>query len=229
MGKLGSLFGLTALSLTPLAAQQTGFLYGEIHHNRYEAPSGEYALTLPVQIDLGGEVVDTPEVVTLQDHVSLHASVACFGLNLSLKRQDETVGRRDFLVGFFRDHVQPQFSQRFTGASIESARFTPELLHGALFVYNLLPGGSMFAERAATLPDGSSPVAKRGNLLFLHSNHVYVISLELAEKVLDPANFKLSAEEQNEVLQKRLLELVGRMTFRTPMEQPEAVNPDTVG
>ncbi len=219
-----------ALAVTHfVSAQQTGFLYGSIADNRYEAPSGEYSLKLPAQIGLAGEVVDTPEVVTLQDHVRLHASVACFGLDIGLKRRDETLGRRDFLVGFFREHVQPQFSQRFAGAKIESARFTPELLHGALFVFNLLPGGSMFGERVVTLPDGSPPVAKRGNLLFLHNNHIYVLSIELAEKVLDPAGFELDEEAQNRVLQERLLELVGRMDFRQPLPLPELDSPDRLG
>ncbi len=219
-----------AAAVLPVAnAQQTGFLYGLLENNRYRAPNGEYTLSLPLRIELGGEVVDTPEVVTLQDHVSLHASVACFGLNLGLKRQDETLGRRDFLVSFFREHVHPQFSQRFEGARIESARFTPELLNGALFVYNLLPGGSMFGERVATLPDGSSPIAKRGNLLFLHNNHIYVLSIELAEKVLDPAGFVMDEEEQNEVLHQRLIELVGRMTFRNPIPLPEIAAPEKLG
>ena len=197
-------------------AAGAGFLYGELENNRYHAPSGEYELTLPMQIETRGTVVDTPEVVTLQNDLGLHASVACFGLNLSLKRQDENLGRRDFLVGFFRDQVQPQFNQRFTGAKIESARFSPELLNGALFVYNLLPGGSMFGDRAPSREDGSSPIAKRGNLLFLHNNHIYVLSMELSEKVLDPAAFTQDIEEQDAILQKRLIELVGRMSFRIP-------------
>ncbi|WP_221032467.1 hypothetical protein [Actomonas aquatica] len=224
-----TLLGATVGASTPLAAQQTPFLYGVLEDNRYEAPSGEYTLTLPSQISLGGEIHDTPEVVTLQDHLALHASVACFGLNLNLKRQDETLGRRDFLVGFFREHVQPQFLQRFAGAEIESARFTPELLNGALFVYNLLPGGSMFGERVPTMEDGSAPVAKRGNLLFLHNNHIYVLSLELAEKVLAPASFDLGPEEQNALLQKRLLELVGRMDFRAPLPLPAQPDTESVG
>ena len=76
----------------------------------------------------------------------------------------------------------------------------------------------MFGDRASNREDGSSPVAKRGNLLFLHNNHIYVISMELSEKVLDPAGFTQDTEEQDTMLQKRLMDLVGRMTFRLPLK-----------
>ena len=210
-----SAFGISGAA--NLMAAGFGFLYGSVEDNRYLSPSGEYSITLPMQIETGGSLVDTPEVVTLQNELGLHASIACFGLNLSLKRQDENLGRRDFLAGFFRSQVQPQFTQRFKGSTIESARFAPDLFGGALFVYNLLPGGSMFGDRAPVGEDGAPPVAKRGNLLFLHNNHIYVLSMELADKVLDPAGFTLNIEEQDALLQKRLIGLVGRMNFRIPL------------
>ncbi len=211
---LGCLFGYATVAA--LSAQST-FTYGLVENNRYKAPSGEYVITLPIQPELGGRITDTPEVVTFQDNVGLHASIACFGLDLVQRRDEETKGRRDYLIWFFGQHVQRQFRERFDGASIESARFIPELLDGALLVYNLLPGGSMFNERVPTGQDGAAPVAKRGNLLFLHHHHLYVVSIELAEKVLDPSSFSLSVAEQDEVLRKRLLELVGRMSFNPPL------------
>ena len=201
-----SAFGISGAA--NLMAAGFGFLYGSVEDNRYLSPSGEYSITLPMQIETGGSLVDTPEVVTLQNELGLH---------LSLKRQDENLGRRDFLAGFFRSQVQPQFTQRFKGSTIESARFSADLFGGALFVYNLLPGGSMFGDRAPAHEGRAPPIAKRGNLLFLHNNHIYVVSMELSEKVLDPDGFTATVEEQDAILQKRLMDLVGRMSFRVPL------------
>lgn len=198
------------------AADAPAFLYGGVQDNRYRSPSGEFTVTLPVQVELGGTVADTPEVVTFQDRFSIHASIACFMLDASQRREEETRGRRDYLAWFFSQHVQPQFRRRHAGASVESARFLPAVMQGALIVYNLLPGGSMLASAVALPAQGEAPVAKRGNLLFVHNRHLYVLSIELAEKVLDPAGFDWPVERQDDVLRQRLLELVGRMEFSVP-------------
>lgn len=195
---------------------QSTFLYGTIENNRYTPPSGEFTVTLPVQPEMGGSVTDTPQVVTFQDQLSLHASIACFALDSAQLREEEMRGRRDYLTWFFAQHVQPQFRQRYEGASIESARFMPEVLKGALMVFNLLPGGSMLGERVPLLDDGKPPVAKRGNLLFVHHKHLYVVSLELAEKSLNASAFDWPVAQQDEVLRQRLMELVGRMEFSPP-------------
>ncbi|MCF3649524.1 hypothetical protein [Synoicihabitans lomoniglobus] len=198
---------------------QSTFTYGVIENNQYHAPSGEFDITLPVQPEFGGHVTDTPEVVTFQDNVSIHASIACFGLDSAQKREIENRGRQDYLAGFFGQHVQAQFRERFAGATIESAKFVPALLSGSLIVYNLLPGGSMFDHQAALSSSDSAPTAKRGNLLFLHNDHLYVVSIELADPVIDTTHSALTTEQQNELLQQRLLELVGRMSFRVPVSQ----------
>ena len=204
-----------AIGLNQLDAQPTPLL-GEVSDNQYHAPTGEYAINLPVQPDLGGTITDTREVVTFQDGISLHASIACFSLNSAQKREEQTRGRRDYLIWFFRNQVQTQFQKRFEQATTESARFIPEMLDGSLMAFSLLPGGSMFGERIPAPHDGSLPTAKRGNLLFLHHDHLYVVSLELAKLLLDESIGQLTDEEQNEILRQRLVDLIARITFKVP-------------
>lgn len=194
------------------ALAQTG-LYGRIDGTRYLSPTGKFSVTIPVHPELGGSVTDTQNVVTFQDEYNLHASIACFPMDATQRWENETRGRRDYLIWFFGNFVQADFAERFPGAQIQSAKFFNSFLGGALLTYNLLPGGTMFEHRIATLGDEPPPVAKRGNLLFVHDEHVYVLSTELAELVVERRVYNKTVEEQDEILRKRLFDLVGRMTF----------------
>src|SRR5687767_13471364 len=113
-----SLLGLTALAL-PLAAQ--GVLAGRVEGTAYLAPSGSYKIAIPVLPELGGKVVDTPEVVTFEDDFNTHASIACFKMDATQRWEHETRGRKDYLVWFFSNFVQTDFQERFPGSRIESA------------------------------------------------------------------------------------------------------------
>jgi hypothetical protein len=109
------------------------------------------------------------------------------------------------------------FQQMFPGASIESAQYSPVLLNGALFTYTLLPGGSMFDDKHAIVgPSESPPVAKRGNLVFVRNDYIYVISTELAERVIERRTYKKPTAEEDEILRKRLADIVMKMEFTRP-------------
>jgi hypothetical protein len=56
-------------------------------------------------------------------------------------------------------------------------------------------------------------VAKRGNLLFMRAGHVFVLSMELAERALERRTYAKITEEEDELLRRRLLELYGRISF----------------
>ena len=71
-------------------------------------------------------------------------------------------------------------------------------------------------ERVQQFGGDAVPVAKRGNLLFVRNGFVFVISIELAERVIEGKAYGKSTEEQDEILRKRLLEMVDRITFTAP-------------
>jgi hypothetical protein len=53
----------------------------------------------------------------------------------------------------------------------------------------------------------------RGNLLFVRNGHVFVLSIELAEKVIEGKSFNKTTAEEDEILRKRLLDIVDKITF----------------
>jgi hypothetical protein len=196
-------------------------LHGKIEGSTYVAPADVFRLPIPVLPELGGTVYDTENAVTFGDHFKTHVSVAAFSQDATQRWENETRGRRDYLVYFFSNYVMPDFQQRSPGAKIESARFLPGIEEGALIVYTLLPGGSMFADRISLAGDPDpSLVAKRGNLLFVKNEHVFIISTELAERVLEHATYHKSTAEEDELLRTRLLDLLGTLVVSGPTAAP---------
>lgn len=195
----------------------TDGLYGQIRGTTYVAPGGRYRVTMPVLPELGGKVYDTENVVTFSDDVSTHISIACFSLDMSQRWERDTRGVREYLGFFYSEFMLPDFASRFPETATEQALFTPDLLGGALFVFTLLPGGSAFAGRASVIdtPD-AIPAAKRGNLLFLHQDSIFVISMELAERVTQRSTFHKTADEENAILRERLLELLQKLQITLP-------------
>lgn len=233
-----SLFTMTPLRLTALlvasglllgegSAQQVpdSGLYGEVRNGHYTAPEGRFRLPVPVLTELGGRVIDTEAVVTFADDVSTHLSLACFPLDMSNKWELETREIRDYLAYFFAEHVYSNFAQRYPGATNERSEFTADLRGGALFVFTLLPGGSAF-EGKANLIDGaaqSPAVAKRGTLLFVDHGCIFILSTELAERVTQRSAFQKTADEENEILRTRLIQLANRLQIPAP--RPPARRP----
>lgn len=199
------------------AAPMLGRLEGDI----YISPTGEFRIRAPVLPELGGAIEDTESVVTFHDDFGTHLSIACFDLDATQRWELDTRGLRDYLLYFFTDIVMANFQARFPGARAESARFLPDLLDGTLMAYALLPGGSNFAPPPSVVGDADPIIAKRGSLLFVRHRHVYVVSLELAERATQRSTYKLTTAQEDEQLSTRLTAVVGRMTFtddrpRTP-------------
>ena len=205
---------LGGLALTALSATASP-LVGRMEGEQYISMNGEFRIRAPVLPELGGSIEDSDSVVTFHDNFSTHVSIACFDLDATQRWELETRGRRDYLLYFFTDIVMANFTTRFPGSQIESARYLPELLEGSLIAYSLLPGGSNFAP-PELVPGNAAhePVtAKRGTLLFVRHRHVYVVTTELAERVTQRSTYKQTVEQENELLSARLQALVGRMTF----------------
>lgn len=191
-------------------------LRGQIDGKFYVAPGGVYRITIPVLPELGGQISDTDNVVTFRDDFNVQISIACFTQDATQRWELSTRGLKDYLVYFFGNYVLPDFQQALPGTRVESAKFAPGLADGALIVYTLLPGGSMFGQKAAVLgaPE-KPPVAKRGNLVFVHREHIYVISTELAERVIERSNYRKTTAEEDEILRQRLADLVATIGYST--------------
>lgn len=203
------------LASSPLAAAEPA-LVGRIEDRTYVADGGIFRVPIPVLPELGGTVSDTANVVTFSDDFTTYVSIATFPLDAAQRREDEARGRKDYLTNFFTTFVLPDFLQRFPGTRVENPRFLPAQNDGALLLYLLLPGGTMFKDRAArlSLDPARTLVAKRGNLLFVRGDRLFVLSLELAERVLAPTTYNKTPAEEDEILRQRLLALLATVEFR---------------
>jgi len=216
----------TVLSIGARAADELPAatrLYGSLKRDNYVAPGGIYSVRVPVLPDLGGEVTDTESVVTFDDTVGTHISLASFPLDMSQKWDLTEKGLRNYLSSFYVNYVLKDFQDRYPGSTAESTLFVPELMDGSLMGFALLPGGSAFASQLTikTTPDEPPPVAKRGNLLFVRDERIYVISIELAERVTQKRFFKKTPEEENVILRERLIQFAGRIQFPTAKPAPK--------
>jgi hypothetical protein len=192
-------------------------LNGHIDGRSYVSPSGAFRVAIPVLPELGGSITDTENVVTFQDDFNTHISIAAFAQDATQRWELSSRGLKDYLVYFFSNFVLADFKQAFEGAQIESAKFIPAMMEGSLVTYTLLPGGTMFGDKVPTLgTDEKAPVAKRGNLLFIKNGHIFVISIELAERIIEGRAYKKTVAEEDEILRQRLNDIVGRLQFPKP-------------
>lgn len=204
-----------ALLVPLLAGAQSPTLRGRWDGGMYHSPDGGFSVKSPVLPELGGRVADTPNVVTFDDAFSVHVGIASFPLDLTQKWEFETRGARDYLAFFFSNFVLADFLSRHPETAVETMRWVPDLQGGALAVFALMPGGSFFQDRNAIAEGGpaNAPAAKRGTLLFVRNGRVFVITTELAERVTQARTFRKTPDEENDLLQQRLVGIVDGMTF----------------
>jgi hypothetical protein len=215
-----SLLALALLaSLTAIGAEEAAPIAGKIEGRSYISPTGVFKVQIPVLPELGGEITDTPNVVTFEDDFNVHTSIAAFPQDATQRWELSTRGLKDYLIYFFRDFVYSDFRQSFDGVQIESAKFgpVPGVADGALMTFILIPGGTMFGDKIPALgTDGRVPVAKRGNLVFVRNAHIFVVSIELAERVIEGKAYKKTTAEEDEILRTRLLDIMGKIQFAKP-------------
>jgi hypothetical protein len=188
-------------------------LLGRVDARTYISPTGAFTVSIPVLPELGGSITDTENVVTFQDDFNTHISIAAFPQDATQRWEMSTRGLKDYLVYFFSNYVLGDFRQTFPETTIESAKFVPGAVDGSLVTYILLPGGSMFMDKIPMIAGGPVPVAKRGNQLFVKNGHIYVISIELTERVLERTTYKKTTTDEDEILRQRLNEVIVRLQF----------------
>ncbi len=188
-------------------------LAGTIEGKNYVSPTGVFKIAIPVLPELGGQITDTPNVVTFQDAFNVHVTIAAFPQDATQRWELSTRGLKDYLIYFFSNFVLADFKQTFAGVQIESAKFIPGTLDGTLLTYILIPGGTMFGNRVPVIADDRIPVAKRGNFVFVRSGHIFVVSIELAERVIEGKAYAKTVAEEDEILRTRLNDIVGKLQF----------------
>ncbi|HEX3731009.1 MAG TPA: hypothetical protein VHV47_14450 [Opitutaceae bacterium] len=190
-------------------------LTGQVEDNIYTSPTGAFSIPSPVLREFGGSIADTGNVVTFQDEVSTLVSIATFPMNASERWKLQLDGPKDYLAKFFNQYVLADFQRAFPGTTEgQEALFMPHRLEGAMLIDMELPGGSMFANKVVIFDPSYKPrAAKRGNLIFLHNGYVFVISIELAERVLEGTAYTLTPEEEDLELRERLEDTLNRMKF----------------
>lgn len=198
----------------PYEDEMQGDFRGSISGDSYVAPSGAYRITIPVIPQLGGEINDSQNVVTFQDAFGKHITIGCFPLDATLRAEETKRGRKEFLVWFFQAYIQSDFARNIPGTTVEpNAKFINGTQGGTLFTQLLLPNGSVFTKRVFIFPPETPPVAKRGNFVFLNNGHVYVLSIELADRIFKHSTYNKTVAEEEEILRRDLLELLGRISF----------------
>lgn len=214
MSRVLFLFAFVSTVLVAAAQEPPGAsLAGRIEGKTYVSPTGIFRVTIPVLPELGGEINDTANVVTFQDGFNTHVSIAAFQQDATQRWEMSTRGLKDYLIYFFSNFVLPDFKQSFEGTQIESAKFNPGQLDGVLITNILLPGGSMFADKVPQYDDGRVAVAKRGNMLFVKNGYIFVISTELAERVIEGKAYKKTTAEEDDILRQRLNDIVDKIQF----------------
>lgn len=188
-------------------------LAGTIEGKNYVSPTGVFKIAIPVLPELGGQITDTPNVVTFQDAFNVHVTIAAFPQDATQRWELSTRGLKDYLIYFFSNFVLADFKQTFAGVQIESAKFIPATLDGTLLTYILIPGGTMFGNRVPVITDDRIPVAKRGNFVFVRSGHIFVVSIELAERVIEGKAYAKTVAEEDEILRTRLNDIVAKLQF----------------
>ncbi|MFM9080530.1 MAG: hypothetical protein ACKOTE_10445, partial [Opitutaceae bacterium] len=98
MSRLPAALILSLACLGTLAQAQD--LAGRIEGKSYVSPTGQFRVQIPVLPELGGDVTDTPNVVTFQDDFNVYVSIAAFQQDATQRWENSTRGTKDYLIYF---------------------------------------------------------------------------------------------------------------------------------
>ena len=188
-------------------------LLGRIDGDRYIAPGEVYSVPVPVLHGDNATIMDNGEIVVFKDKVATLLTIAAFPMPPVARWEHETTPPRDYLIAFFRDNILRDYVRGFPGSTIESARFLPEVFGGALVAFTLLPDGSVFTPPAPRAPSAPALVAKRGHFVFVREGRIFVLAIELAERITRTADTALTTAEEDQVLFDRLVTVLAAMRF----------------
>jgi len=80
---------------------------------------------------------------------------------------------------------------------VESANFLPTVQDGALIVYALLPGGSMFNQRPRALRrDGQPSHRQARQSAVLKGDNLFILSTEMAERATERSQYTRTTAQE---------------------------------
>lgn len=190
--------------------------------NIYYSPSGLFSMPIPVLPELGGNISDSKNYVIFSDPISTHITVGVIEMDASARFERSTMTTAEFLRGTFEKMVLPQFLTTSPATRTDTVLLLPKIEAGTLYVGSIHPGTSQFIGRTSLLGDNydKAPTARRGTLLFAKGDYFVIISSELAEKATERSAFKLTPEQENELIRERLLAILHRIRFTIPQTSP---------
>jgi hypothetical protein len=226
------ILSLLALCLTALLAPaQTAdapdegpVLLGNIENGSYISPNGLFRIPIPVLPELGGRITDTVNMVTFQDAFTTHITLAAIPMDSLMLEALAKSNRKEYLIKFFTGIMVPGMQKRFKDMTLEAnGVFMPKIHDGAVLINTLIPGGTAFYSRIAMFgATDNLPVAKRGNLLFIHGDVLFIISTELGERSTARSAYKKTLEQENDILRKQLLALHASLVIKGAEASPSA-------
>lgn len=207
-----------ALADGPEEYEEEYQILGTIEGGQYVSPTGAFRVTIPIIPELGGQINDTRNVVTFQDAFGEHVSIGVFPMTDDLRAEEtKRGGRKEFLVWFFQNFIQADFMRSLPDTTTEpNAKYINATQGGTLFTQLLLPNGSVYADRVFIFPPNPPHVAKRGNFVFINNDNIYVISTELSDRIFEYSTYKKTPTEEEEILRKRLNDILAHITFARP-------------
>lgn len=212
-------FAIVLLAAAPALRAQGDAppLQGRVDNGIYTAPTGSYRIPVPVEPELGGTIIDTENLTVFSDDYSTYITITALPMDAAQKWELEVRGLKSYLAYYFENSVLPEFKRVVPGTrEEETGIFLSASLGGSLVTYALLPGGSMFTSKTPSVFRTAPPTAKRGYLIFVKDNFVYVISAEMAERALEGSAYAVSDREEDLLLRQRLLQIAGKMQFLIP-------------
>ncbi len=188
-------------------------LLGRIEGDRYIAPGEAYSVPVPVLHGDNATIMDNGEIVVFKDKVATLLTIAAFPMPPVARWEFETTPPKDYLIAFFRDNILRDYVREFPGSTIESARFLPDIFGGAMVAFTLLPGGSVFPPATPHAPTAPALVAKRGHFVFVREGRIFVLAVELAERITRTTDTALTTAEEDQVLFDRLITVLAALRF----------------
>ena len=177
-------------------------LQGKIEDTIYISAKGKFKVPIPVNKQWGGMIQDTPQAVSFTDDFGRLYRIECSN---SETYKLQAIEKKSYLQEFLNGFYLPQtvFHYRPSARIIEEY-YIVDLLDGAYFCIVNIPEGSITVS-SSDRKNYTQHEARRGLLLFIIKNRIYIVSSDVGEK--------LSKEDETRQIKKQLIDFTKTIIF----------------